>query len=166
MELRQESALDAAESERIYALMDCIYADNAFARQHLSLDLKNIVKMSQDIISDALNCIMNAKRAGKGHVIIKRKSKLLNEVLKIARKDKYLLFDILDDGIKVEFELNKCAAIKPRFQVKVEEIEKYIKRFLPARNFGILILSTDNGLISHEEAIKKNIGGSLIAYFY
>ena len=41
-----------------------------------------------------------------------------------------------------------------------------MKRFLPARNLGILIISTNQGLITHVDAIDKNIGGSLIAYFY
>ena len=57
-------------------------------------------------------------------------------------------------------------AVKPRFTATVLEIEKYVRRYLPARNFGIVIISTSSGLLTHQEALEKNIGGCLIAYFY
>ena len=63
-------------------------------------------------------------------------------------------------------ELSECKAIKPRFSVDKTQIEKYVRRYLPARNFGTMIISTNKGLMSHEEAQEKGIGGSLIAYFY
>jgi len=50
--------------------------------------------------------------------------------------------------------------------VKAGEFEKFEKRFLPARGFGILIISTTSGVITHEEAREKNIGGKLIGYIY
>jgi len=31
---------------------------------------------------------------------------------------------------------------------------------------GILIISTNKGLITHNEAFEEKIGGCLIAYFY
>ncbi|HEB47012.1 MAG TPA: 30S ribosomal protein S8 [Candidatus Pacearchaeota archaeon] len=37
---------------------------------------------------------------------------------------------------------------------------------LPARNIGTVIVSTNKGLMTHEEALQEKIGGSLIAYFY
>ncbi|MEK6848793.1 MAG: 30S ribosomal protein S8 [Nanoarchaeota archaeon] len=122
--------------------------------------------MAQDIISDALNQIMNAKKSRKSSVNINRTSNFLMEVLKVAKKEKYLDFSINEKSVKIEFSLNKCSAIKPRFNVGVEDIDKYVKRFLPARDFGVLIISTNNGLVTHKEAIEKNLGGSLIAYFY
>jgi len=63
-------------------------------------------------------------------------------------------------------DISNCGAVKPRFNVKKDKILFYMKRFLPARNLGILIISTNQGLITHVDAIDKNIGGSLIAYFY
>jgi len=59
-----------------------------------------------------------------------------------------------------------CKAIKPRFSVKKEQIEKYRRRYLPSRNIGIIIVSTNQGLMTHEEAMEKSTGGSLVAYFY
>ena len=48
----------------------------------------------------------------------------------------------------------------------MDEIDKYVRRFLPSRDFGFIIVSTSKGLMTHEEAIEKNIGGSLIAYIF
>jgi small subunit ribosomal protein S8 len=72
-----------------------------------------------------------------------------------------------DKSIEVGIEnLMDCRAVKPRFTVKAGDIEKYMRRYLPARGVGTLIVSTNQGLITHEEAIEKNVGGCLIAYFY
>lgn len=123
--------------------------------------------MSQDVISDTLNQIMNAKRARKSSVTIKKYSKLLLDILKVAKKYGYIeSYKTKGTELEISFKLNECRAVKPRFDAQVKDINKYIRRYLPARNFGILILSTSSGLITHEEAFEKNIGGSLIAYFY
>ncbi|MEM4181680.1 MAG: 30S ribosomal protein S8 [Candidatus Pacearchaeota archaeon] len=127
--------------------------------------------MAQDIISDALNMIMNVKRVGKKELEIKRVSKFLIRVLDFMKKNDYIDFDLIEGKkpsvkVYIKEKLNKCGAIKPRFSVKVEEIEKYRRRHLPSRNFGKLIISTNKGLIDQEEAIEKNIGGCLIAYIY
>ena len=63
-------------------------------------------------------------------------------------------------------EVSECKSIKPRFTADKKSLEKYIRRFLPARNFGYVIISTNQGLMTHEEAQENKIGGSLIAYFY
>ena len=57
-------------------------------------------------------------------------------------------------------------AIKPRFAVKATEYEKFEKRYLPAKGFGILIVSTVKGLMTHYEAKQQGLGGRLIAYCY
>ncbi len=125
--------------------------------------------MSQDIVADAINQIMNIKRAGKSELEIERYSKFLIEVLDVAKKHGYLDYKLDEKNKKLRIKiikLNRCQAIKPRFNVSVSELEKYVRRFLPAREFGIVIISTSAGLLAQEEAYEKNIGGSLIAYFY
>jgi ribosomal protein S8 len=123
--------------------------------------------MSHDIVADCLNMVMNVKKAGKSELELSRYSKLLLKVLDIAKKNGYLDYKMDNKKLKIEIKkLNRCKAIKPRFYVQVEGIEKYMRRFLPARGFGILLLSTSKGLLTQEEAYGKNIGGSLIAYFY
>ena len=63
-------------------------------------------------------------------------------------------------------KLNYCKAINPRFNVKLETYEKYIRRYLPARDMGIIIVSTPKGIMSHKEALEKGLGGFLLAYCY
>lgn len=123
--------------------------------------------MSQDVISDALNQIMNAKKARKNTVVIKRYSNLLIDVLKLAKKHGYITeYEAKGRELEIQFSLNNCKAIKPRFTVAVKVLDKYVRRYLPARNFGMIIISTNKGLMTQEEAYEKNIGGSLLAYFY
>ena len=123
--------------------------------------------MSQDIVADTLNQIMNAKKARKKFVNLKRHSKFLLNILEVMKKLGYLDYKTEGTDLEVEIKnLNECKAVKPRYNVKTEEIEKYIRRFLPARDFGFLIVSTSKGLMTHSEAIEKNIGGGIIAYIY
>ena len=126
--------------------------------------------MSRDIVADGLNMIMNSKRAGKEKVILDRYSNLLIKILDVAKREGYIKNYKLGEKektLEIEFgNLNFCKAIKPRFNVSVEDIDKYVRRFLISRNFGIVIISTSKGLMTQEEAYEKNIGGSLIAYFY
>jgi ribosomal protein S8 len=128
--------------------------------------------MKGDIISDALNTIMNAKRVEKSEVRINRISKFLVNIFQMMKDQKYIDFEVKDENeskpyiiVKV-LKLNVCKSIKPRYSVTVDRVEKYLRRYLPSRNFGTVIISTNKGLMTHEEASKNNLGGSLVAYFY
>jgi ribosomal protein S8 len=123
--------------------------------------------MSQDIVADALNQIMNAKRARKEETVIERHSKLLINTLELMKKLGYIEYQIENRKVIISLkEINECKSIKPRFNVSVSEIDRYVRRFLPARNFGHVIISTNKGLMTHEKAIENKIGGSLIAYIF
>ncbi len=126
--------------------------------------------MSQDTIADALNMIRNAKKAGKENIEVKRISNLLIEILKIMKqKNAIKKYKINPKTKNVEVtigDLSECKVIKPRFTVKKDQIEKYKRRYLPARGIGTIIVSTNKGLMTHEEAEDENAGGCLIAYFY
>ena len=126
--------------------------------------------MSHDIVADALNMIRNANRARENSVKIRRISNVLIEILKIMKQKgaiKKYKIDSKEKSVEVSIgELTECMAIKPRFTCYVGEIEKYKRRYLPARNIGTMIISTNTGLKTHEEAEEEGIGGSLIAYFY
>ena len=126
--------------------------------------------MAQDTVADALNMIRNAKKAGRESVEIKIVSNLLIEILKIMRaKEAVKKYKIDTKKRSVEVTLGNfmdCKAIKPRFSVSKDGVEKYRKRYLPARNLGTMIVSTNKGLMTHEDAEENGMGGSLIAYFY
>ena len=115
--------------------------------------------------------MMNAKKAGKMNCVVKPVSKFLIEVLNIMKKEGYIDYKIEKDGkfnaVNVSFiKLNSCRVIKPHYYVKKDGYQKFVERFLPSRHLGIILVSTSKGLMTHKEAIEKNLGGSLIAFCY
>ena len=126
-----------------------------------------------DPLANSLSSILNSEKSAKDTVNIRPVSKMLIKVLEILKDNNYIgEYERIEDGrgdlirINLIGKINKCGVIKPRFAIKKDEFEKHEKRFLPARGFGILIVSTNKGLILHEEAKKQGIGGKLIAYCY
>lgn len=124
--------------------------------------------MSHDIVADSLNQMMNALKAGKNQVTVKHHSHLLISVLAIAKLKGYVKsYELKDNQLTIVFDkLNGCNAIKPRFVVQVGDIERYIPRYLPAKDLGILVVSTSAGIMTHHTALEKKKGGSLLAFFY
>jgi len=130
-------------------------------------------KMLNDPLADALSAIKNAERIGKRECIVKPASKLIGRVLKVMQKYEYVeAFEWIDNGkggifkVKLKGNINDCNVIKPRYSIKRDEFEKWEARYLPAENFGVLILSTNEGVLSQYEAKEKGIGGRLLAYVY
>jgi small subunit ribosomal protein S8 len=126
-----------------------------------------------DTLANTLSKMLNAEKVGKEYCVVHPSSKFLLGVLSIMKEKGYIGgFSHLEDkkgGVVKIFligSINKCGAIKPRMSFTLRSIEKYEKRFLPAEGFGIIIVSTSKGLMSHEEALEKNLGGKLIAYVY
>ena len=62
--------------------------------------------------------------------------------------------------------LNNCGVVKPRFSVTKAEYDKFEKRFLPAKDFGLIIISTSKGIMTLKEAREKGLGGKLLAFVY
>lgn len=127
--------------------------------------------MIRDWLAAMLNDLVNCKRAEKRETTATPVSKLMLDVLKLMKEHGYIEdFKLEEDKFKKVIikigKLNNCKAIKPRFFVNNKNIEQYIRRFLPARDIGILIISTSKGLITHREALEKKLGGSLIAFCY
>src|SRR6056297_711065 len=108
-----------------------------------------------DPLADALSTIKNAEAVGKDSCTISPASKLIGNVLMVMKDRGYIgEFEFVDDGkagiytVELIGRINKCGAIKPRYSVGVTEFEKWEKQFLPAKNFGVLILTTSNGVVS------------------
>ena len=123
-----------------------------------------------EIITKTLNEIMNAKRAGKVELTVKPVSKLLFTVLDLMKESGYIDYKVNKEGfgsatIKI-LKLNECRSITPRYYTKIEEFDKYVRRYLPAREFGMIIVSTDKGVMTHYSALDQKTGGSLLAYCF
>lgn len=133
-----------------------------------------VIKMtSMDPISNALSTINNNETRHKRDCVIWPASKLVGHVLRVMQKNGYVgEFEFVDDGRSGKFKvqllgrINKCGAIRPRFSVKIENMEEWEERYLPARNVGVLIITTPRGVVSHRESIDNRSGGQLLAYVY
>jgi small subunit ribosomal protein S8 len=120
-----------------------------------------------------MGVIKNAEKVGKGQCTIRPSSKLIGRVLRVMQENGYISqFELMDDGRSGEFKvmlaghINNCGVIRPRYSVKVADLEKYESRYLPAQDFGVLILTTTKGVLTHMEAKKGGVGGKLLAFVY
>ncbi len=129
--------------------------------------------MLQDTLNDALAVMRNAELAGKGKCILRPASRLVGRVLQVMKEADYVAsFDLVDDGrggmylVTLKGNINNCGVIKPRFAVRRTDLEKWEARYLPAQDFGLLILTTTQGVISQSRAKEIGVGGKLIAFVY
>lgn len=128
--------------------------------------------MQQDTLSNALSAINNAARNDKDYAVINPTSNVIQNVLIELQQRGYIgVFELVEDGkggkFKVEVtDINECQPVKPNFSVQKDEFEKWEKRYLPARNFGDLLVTTSHGIMTHEEAREQEIGGKLLGYVY
>jgi len=127
----------------------------------------------KDTLANVLSVILNYEKVGKKEILLKYNSKVIKEVLKVMNQNNYVgTFEEVKDEKMNKLKLNllgnvnKCGAIKPRYNVKIGDYDKFEKRYLPARDFGILVVSTSKGIMTNNEAKEKNLGGRLIAYIY
>lgn len=129
--------------------------------------------MMNDPLANALSLMKNAELKGKGKCTIQPASKLIGGVLNLLKDKGYIgEFEYIDDGkaglFKVELngKINSCGVIKPRYPTRREELDKWESRYLPAQDFGLLILTTSKGILSQSEAKEEEIGGKILAYVY
>ncbi len=126
-----------------------------------------------DTLANGLTTVVNNEMRNKRECAIGPVSKLLGRVLRVMQLNGYIgEFEYIDDGRSGKFKvqllgrINKCGAVRPRFPVKADGFEEWEKKFLPSREFGILIVSTPKGVLSHKEAKEKHVGGRLLAFAY
>jgi len=161
--------------DRLFDVTTYIYVGIVLGKWPRSLDLKNMSKRKNvmDTVSNGLTTIINNEARNQRECIISPASKLLGRVLRIMQLNGYIgEFEFIDDGRSGKFKvqllgrINKCGAIRPRFSVRIDEIEEWEKKFLPSKDVGILVISTSKGVLSHREAKEKRTGGKLVAFVY
>lgn len=128
---------------------------------------------AQDVLANLFTTIYNNEVRNKKECIIIPASRLAQEVLRVMQKYAYIgEFEFIDDGragklrVRLLGKIHKCGVIKPRFPVKKDEYDFWERKYLPAYGTGILIVTTDQGVMSHLEARRKGVGGRLLGYVY
>ncbi len=126
-----------------------------------------------DPLANAFSKIMNTERLGRNECIISPVSNIIRTLLKILNERQLIgKFNELEDSrggsivVNLLGRVNKCGVIKPRYAIKKDDYEKFEKRYLPSKGFGVLIVSTSQGIMTNEEAKEKALGGRLLAYCY
>ena len=128
---------------------------------------------STNILANLFTTLYNTEDRRKDNCIIFPTSKLAVEVLKTLKNNGYIEeFEYIEDNRVGKFvvilfaKIEKCGAVTPRFKVKKDEYSYWEQRYLPSFNRGILLVTTNQGVMSHHEAVNKGIGGFLIGYVY
>ena len=101
--------------------------------------------MFNDPLAAALTKILNAEKVGKREVALKPASKLIKKILTIMNEHSFLgSYEEIEDGkgnlLKINLlgNINKCGVIKPRFSTRHNTFEEWEKRYLPAKDFGVM----------------------------
>ena len=123
-------------------------------------------------ISDACCALKNAESARKNEVNISPASKVLQQILRIFQRHAYIgEFERYDDGRQGKFKIallgkiNECAGLM-RLNYKASQFEMLERKLLPAPGLGIIILTTNQGIMTMSEAEESRIGGHTLCYIY
>ena len=123
-------------------------------------------------LADSLNTIKNAERARQKEVTVSPASKLIQRVLRIFQQHAYVgEFERYDDGRQGKFKIallgriNQCEALL-RLNYGFDQFEALERRLLPAPGLGVIVLTTNEGIMTMEEAEEKGIGGIALCYVY
>ena len=126
-----------------------------------------------NVLANLFVTLYNNETRRKKECTILPTSKLGVQVLQTLQKDGYIgEFEHIDDkrggkfNIKLLAKITKCGAISPRFKVKKTEYQNWEQQYLPSYTRGMLLVTTNQGVMSHHEAANNGIGGFLIGYVY
>ncbi len=125
-----------------------------------------------DLLAESLNKIKIYENLGREECVVASTS-LVRNVLSTLKQSGYINeFEEVEGGkfkslrIVLANKINNIGVVKPRHAVKVNEYQKYENRYIPSKDFGLLIMSTPAGIMTNREAKEKRMGGRLLAYVY
>jgi small subunit ribosomal protein S8 len=125
-----------------------------------------------DLLAESLNKIKTYELLGREQCTV-ASTKLVKNVLMTLKQNGYVKeVEEFQDGkfkslrVSLANRINNIGAVKPRHAVKVSDYQRYETRYIPSKDFGLLIVSTPAGIMSNRDAKEKRIGGRLLAYVY
>lgn len=126
-----------------------------------------------NVIANLFVTLYNNEARRRDECTILPTSKLGVAVLETLQKHEYIGgFERVEDGrggkfqVRLAAKITKCGAISPRFKVKKDGYTKWEQQYLPAYDRGMLLVTTNKGVMSHHEAAGEGLGGLLIGYVY
>jgi len=129
--------------------------------------------MLVSVLNQCLRSIITAEKKGRRQVLIRPSSKVIIKFLQVMQQKGYIgEFEVVDNHrsgkivVELNGRLNRCGVISPRFDVGKDDISKWVAKLLPSRQFGFIVLTTSYGIMSHDEAFKRNTGGKILGFFY
>lgn len=136
-------------------------------------DWTNSIMVRISVLGDALKSMYNAEKRGKKQVLIRPSSKVVIKFLQVMMKHGYIgEFEFVDNHrsgkivVELNGRLNKCGVISPRYDISAGDVEDWVGRLLPSRQFGFFVMTTSQGIMDHEEARRKKLGGKVLGFFY
>lgn len=127
-------------------------------------------------LSNALITIYNNEVRRNKQAIITPASKLIINVLRTVQKEGYVgEFEYIDDGrwgkivVQLLGRINKCGPITPRYPLNYRDminLPQHIRKYLPSKEIGVILVSTSKGVMTHREAAAQRIGGVALGYIY
>ena len=143
-----------------------------FPRIRQTIRFRKVLVNIMDVLADVLNKIKVCENIGNLECVVPS-TKLIKAVLETIKKNNYIEdFEEVTQGkfkvikIKLSKKINDIGVIKPRHAVSIKEYQTYEKRYIPSKDFGVLIISTPKGIMTNKDAKQKNTGGRLLAYLY
>lgn len=117
---------------------------------------------ANDPLSDALSGLDNAESVGHLTHTVEPASNMVGSVLEVFYDRGYIDgFEFVDDGKAGRFEvelkgaINECGPVNPRYSVGADGFEQWEKRYLPARDYGALVVTTSHGIMSTTRPARR-----------
>ena len=132
--------------------------------------------MTNDTIADMLTRIRNANLA-KHQIVQIPSTKVTKNIAQVLVSERLIeSFAVLENGLKSTLLLSLKYVGKDRIP-SITEIKRVSKPGLRVYNqskkiprilggFGIAVISTSRGLMTHQQARKEGIGGELLCYIW
>ncbi len=125
-----------------------------------------------DKFSEAINTIKANERIGRAECTL-YSTKLIKAVLEVMKKESYIKDyeeykerHVSKLKVTLSNKINNIGVVKPRYAIGKNDIQRYESRYIPSRDFGVLILTTPKGVMTNRQAKESNTGGRLLAYLY